>query len=97
MQGKFIIDDQVIRHIPQAGALLQRLCQADVFVGTVVIFAEGMPAQIHAGVLIDVQEGLQSAAMIIMAVRKYGDIDFLQINPQRLRIAGKGVALAHVK
>ena len=87
---------QHILHGNQPGIFFQFRVQANVFAAAEIL-PEGVAAQVHRGVVIDLQEPLQAAAVVIVAVGQNAEIHRVQINAHFCGIVGKDTGLARVK
>lgn len=71
--------------------------QADVFFGTMIMWFKGVTAQIDRSGPVYIQKCGQTAAVVVVAVRKNCDIYSCKINAERGGIFREEVSLAHVK
>ena len=77
--------------------ILQLRIQADVFSLTVLVEQKGIPAQVYRRGLIDLQEFLQTAAVVIVTVGQHRKVHRSQIDIQLFGILGKGIGLPGIK
>ena len=97
VQAEGIGEGQVVtdKHDPLFAQQLP--AEADVLLLGVVVIAKGMLADIDLRVVVDLQEALDAAAVVVMTVAEDAQIHLREVNAHLFGVVGESAGLARVK
>ena len=88
---------EVVVRVDEPARLLERRVEADVLLLGVSVLLEGMPAEVDRRMVVDLEEGREPTAVVVVTVRDDHGVDRGKVNAEPPRIVRKGGRLARVE